>query len=132
TRALAYELGPRGIRANVVAPGPTETRMLSTEVPASFVESVPLRRLGLPDDVAGAVAFLASDDAAWVTGQVIGVNGGLAMAGGSGVRSFSSSATPRPPTSARGSCAGSHSSVSSVRPWRRATTATTSLAARPA
>ena len=80
TRAIAYELGPLGIRANVVAPGPTRTRMLSTEVPAEFVDSVPLRRLGLPEDVAGAVAFLASDDASWVTGQVLGVNGGLAMA----------------------------------------------------
>jgi NAD(P)-dependent dehydrogenase (short-subunit alcohol dehydrogenase family) len=80
TRAIAYELGPRGVRANVVAPGPTETRMLSTELPASFVDSIPLRRLGVPADVAGAVAFLASDDASWVTGQVIGVNGGLAMA----------------------------------------------------
>jgi NAD(P)-dependent dehydrogenase (short-subunit alcohol dehydrogenase family) len=80
TRALAYELGPLGIRANVVAPGPTETRMLSTELPASFVETVPLRRLGHPDDIAGAVAFLAGDDSAWVTGQVIGINGGLAMA----------------------------------------------------
>jgi NAD(P)-dependent dehydrogenase (short-subunit alcohol dehydrogenase family) len=79
TRALACELGPRGIRANVVAPGPTQTRMLSTELPASFVDKVPLRRLGVPDDIAGAVAYLASDDAAWVTGQVLGVNGGLAM-----------------------------------------------------
>jgi NAD(P)-dependent dehydrogenase (short-subunit alcohol dehydrogenase family) len=80
TRALAYEYGPQGIRANVVAPGPTQTRMLSTEIPASFVETVPLRRLGHPDDIAGAVAYLASDDAAWVTGQLLGVNGGLAMA----------------------------------------------------
>ena len=54
TRALAYELGPLGIRANVVAPGPTETRMLSTEISASFLETVPLRRLGRPQDVAGA------------------------------------------------------------------------------
>ncbi len=80
TRALAYELGPHGVRLNVVAPGPTETRMLSTEIPAGFVESVPLRRLGVPDDVAGAVAYLAGDDASWVTGQVIGVNGGLSFA----------------------------------------------------
>jgi NAD(P)-dependent dehydrogenase (short-subunit alcohol dehydrogenase family) len=79
TRALAYELGPLGIRANVVAPGPTETRMLSLALPAGFVDTVPLRRLGRPDDVAGAVAYLAGDDAGWVTGQVLGVNGGLAM-----------------------------------------------------
>jgi NAD(P)-dependent dehydrogenase (short-subunit alcohol dehydrogenase family) len=80
TRALAYELGPLGIRANIVAPGPTQTTMLSTELPASFLEGVPLRRLGRPEDIAGAVAFLAGDDASWVTGQVVGVNGGLAMA----------------------------------------------------
>jgi 2-hydroxycyclohexanecarboxyl-CoA dehydrogenase len=79
TRALAYELGPHGVRANVVAPGPTKTRMLSTEIPDGFVDTVPLRRLGVPDDVAGAVAYLSSDDAAWVTGQVLRVNGGLAM-----------------------------------------------------
>jgi 3-oxoacyl-[acyl-carrier protein] reductase len=79
TRALAFEFGPLGIRANVVAPGPTRTRMLSTSLPASFVEAVPLRRLGEPGDVAAAVAYLASDDAGWVTGQVLGVNGGLAM-----------------------------------------------------
>ncbi len=79
TRALAFELGPYGVRANVVAPGPTRTRMLSNEIPESFLDTVPLRRLGVPDDVAGAVAYLASDDAAWVTGQTLGVNGGLAM-----------------------------------------------------
>ena len=79
TRALAFELGPYGVRANVVAPGPTKTRMLSTEIPESFIDTVPLRRLGVPDDVAGAVAYLVSDDASWVTGQVLGVNGGLAM-----------------------------------------------------
>lgn len=80
TRALAYELGPLGIRANIVAPGPTETSMLSTEIPPSFLESVPLRRLGRPADIAGAVAFLAGDESSWITGQVVGVNGGLAMA----------------------------------------------------
>lgn len=79
TRAIACELGPRGIRANVVAPGPTRTRMLSTDLPDTFLHRVPLRRLGEAEDVAGAVAFLASDDAAWITGQVLGVNGGLAM-----------------------------------------------------
>jgi NAD(P)-dependent dehydrogenase (short-subunit alcohol dehydrogenase family) len=80
TRALAYELGPLGIRANVVAPGPTVTRMLSRELASDFVANIPLRRLGQPDDIAGAVAFLAGDDSAWVTGQLLGVNGGLAMA----------------------------------------------------
>ncbi len=79
TRALAYEFGPYGIRANVVAPGPTQTRMLSEDVPPQFVETVPLRRLGRPNDIAGAVAYLSSADADWVTGQVLGVNGGLAM-----------------------------------------------------
>lgn len=79
TRAIAAELGPQGIRANVVAPGPTESRMLSTELPPRFAEKIPLRRLGVPEDVAGAVAYLASDDAGYVSGQVLGVDGGLAM-----------------------------------------------------
>ena len=81
TRALASELGPAGIRVNAAAPGPTDTRMLapSAREPA-FVRTIPLGRLGAPDDVAGAVAFLCSDDAAWITGQVLGINGGLVMA----------------------------------------------------
>jgi NAD(P)-dependent dehydrogenase (short-subunit alcohol dehydrogenase family) len=53
--------------------------MLSEDVPPQFVETVPLRRLGRPNDIAGAVAYLSSADADWVTGQVLGVNGGLAM-----------------------------------------------------
>jgi 3-oxoacyl-[acyl-carrier protein] reductase len=81
TRALASELAERSIRVNAVAPGPTETRMLAPSArDAAFVETIPLRRLGTPADVAAAVAFLCSDDAAWVTGQVLGVNGGLVMA----------------------------------------------------
>lgn len=80
TRALAREFGPAGIRVNAVAPGPTRTRMLSESVAPGFVESIPLRRLGRPEDVAAAVAYLCSDDAGWVTGQVLGVNGGLVMA----------------------------------------------------
>jgi NAD(P)-dependent dehydrogenase (short-subunit alcohol dehydrogenase family) len=77
TRALAQELGPSGIRVNAVAPGPTDTRMLGTEL--VDVERIPLRRVGRPADVAAAVAFLAGEDASWITGQVLRVNGGLAM-----------------------------------------------------
>jgi NAD(P)-dependent dehydrogenase (short-subunit alcohol dehydrogenase family) len=80
TRSLAVEFGPRGIRVNAVAPGPTDTRMLDRDaLTPAFIDTIPLRRIGRPEDVAAAVAFLCSDDAAWVTGQVIGVNGGLLM-----------------------------------------------------
>lgn len=79
TRALAKEFGPSRIRVNAVAPGPTETRMIAGITP-EFVRTIPLNRLGRPQDIAAAIAFLCSEDAAWVTGQVLGVNGGLVMA----------------------------------------------------
>jgi NAD(P)-dependent dehydrogenase (short-subunit alcohol dehydrogenase family) len=80
TRALARELGPRNIRVNAVAPGPTDTRMMDGDrITPEFLESIPLGRIGRPQDIAGAVAFLCGEDAAWITGQVLRVNGGLAM-----------------------------------------------------
>jgi NAD(P)-dependent dehydrogenase (short-subunit alcohol dehydrogenase family) len=82
TRALAREFGSSGIRVNAVAPGPTETSMLADEViTPEYLATIPLGRIGRPEDVAGAVAFLLSEDAGWITGQVVGVNGGLVMSG---------------------------------------------------
>jgi len=82
TKTLARELGPRGITVNVVAPGFVETDMtaaLDETLVSQARERIPLDRLGSPDDVAAAVAFLASDKAAYITGQVLCVDGGLAM-----------------------------------------------------
>jgi NAD(P)-dependent dehydrogenase (short-subunit alcohol dehydrogenase family) len=80
TRSLAVEFGPEHIRVNAVAPGPTDTRMVDRdELSPRFIDTIPLRRIGQPEDVAAAVAFLCSDDAAWITGQVLGINGGLVM-----------------------------------------------------
>lgn len=82
TRALAKELGPSGITVNCVEPGVIDTDM-NAELPASacrsLVEETPLGRLGTPADVAAAVFFLASDDAAFITGQIIGVDGGFGV-----------------------------------------------------
>jgi 3-oxoacyl-[acyl-carrier protein] reductase len=82
TKALARELGTRGVRANVVAPGyiTTElTNVLSEEITGAILGNTPLGRLGSPEDVAAAVRFLCSDDAAFITGEVLLVDGGLGM-----------------------------------------------------
>ncbi|HVG99590.1 MAG TPA: 3-oxoacyl-[acyl-carrier-protein] reductase [Miltoncostaeaceae bacterium] len=79
-RALAREVGPRGVRVNAVAPGYIATGMtagLSDEQRDAILGATPLGRLGEPEDVAGAVAFLCSEDAAFVTGAVLSVDGGL-------------------------------------------------------
>ena len=81
-RSLARELGSRGITVNVVAPGPVETDMtaaLGDEQLAKIIEAVPLGRSATPAEIAGAVAFLASPDAAYITGAVLPVDGGLGM-----------------------------------------------------
>ncbi len=78
TISLARELGPKGIRVNAVAPGITETDMMKA-VPKDVIEplinQIPLRRLGKPEDIANAFAFLASDEAAYITGVVLSVDG---------------------------------------------------------
>jgi 3-oxoacyl-[acyl-carrier protein] reductase len=82
TKSLAQELASRNITVNAVAPGFVETDMtgsLSDELKAKITESVPLKRIGKPEDIAAAVKFLASDDASYITGHVLDVNGGMFM-----------------------------------------------------
>ncbi len=82
TKALARELGSRGVRANAIAPGYIATELtdvLSEEAKKTILAATPLGRLGEPEDVAGAVRFLCSDEAAFVTGEVLLVDGGLGM-----------------------------------------------------
>ena len=84
TRSSAKELAPRGITVNAVAPGFIDTRMtavLPEKVKEALLAQIPLGRLGLPQDVAEVIAFLASSEASYITGQVIHVNGGMHMGG---------------------------------------------------
>jgi 3-oxoacyl-[acyl-carrier protein] reductase len=82
TKSLARELGSRNVRANVVAPGYIHSRLtdvLPEEAQAAMLTNTPLSKLGDPEDVAGAVRFLCSDEASFITGDVLVVDGGLGM-----------------------------------------------------
>lgn len=89
TKTIAREMARNNVRANVVCPGPTDTALLAeitggeggARVIDSMVRGIPMRRLGQPEDVCGAVVYFAGDDSAFVTGQVLSVSGGLTMAG---------------------------------------------------
>ncbi len=83
TQSFARELGPMGIRVNVIAPGPTDTEATRSTVPKEFIDqllaAMPLSRMGTPADMADACLFLLSDDARWITGHVLNVDGGQIM-----------------------------------------------------
>jgi 3-oxoacyl-[acyl-carrier protein] reductase len=82
TKALARELGNRGVRANVVAPGYVDTRLtqvIADEMKELMLANTPLGRFGRPEDIAGAVRFLCSEEASFITGEVLLVDGGLGM-----------------------------------------------------
>jgi 2-hydroxycyclohexanecarboxyl-CoA dehydrogenase len=86
SKAVAREVARHGIRVNVVCPGPTDTPMMEATREANprlgeaLVKAIPFRRLAQPEEIAAAVAFFASDEAAYVTGQTLSVSGGLTMA----------------------------------------------------
>jgi 2-hydroxycyclohexanecarboxyl-CoA dehydrogenase len=90
SKTVAREVARKGITVNVVCPGPTDTPILrgflgegdaGQKVYDALVRAIPMKRVGQPDDIPGIVAFLASDEAGFITGQVISVSGGLTMAG---------------------------------------------------
>lgn len=83
TTSLARELGPRGIRINAIAPGPTQTEALGTSINEEglnmMIATMPLARVGTPADLAKGLVFLLSDEAAWMTGHILNVDGGQFM-----------------------------------------------------
>jgi len=79
TRSVAIEVGSLEIRVNTIAPGPTQTGYISLELEEELKERIPLQRIGKPEDIADVAIFLASEQARWVTGQVIKVSGGHAL-----------------------------------------------------
>jgi 3-oxoacyl-[acyl-carrier protein] reductase len=79
SQAAARELAPYGITVNVVSLGPIQTGWISPELEESVVPTIPLGRLGLPEDVAEVIVFLSSEQARWLTGQLLYVGGGHAM-----------------------------------------------------
>ena len=90
SKTLAREHARDGITLNVVCPGPTDTKLLGDvlhsagnpeKLQEAFRRAIPLGRIGTPADLPGAICFFASDDAAFITGQVLSVSGGLTMAG---------------------------------------------------
>ena len=79
SRSAAAELGPFGITVNIVSPGPVQTGYIPPESESKLVDEIPLRRVGQPEDIADVIVFLASEQARWVTGQLITVHGGHRM-----------------------------------------------------
>jgi 3-oxoacyl-[acyl-carrier protein] reductase len=79
SRAAAIELGPYGITVNVVVPGPVQTGYITPELEQKLLSEIPLRRVGKPEDVADVIVFLGSEQARWITGQLLYVNGGHVM-----------------------------------------------------
>lgn len=79
SRAAAYELGPYGITVNVISPGAVQTGWMTPQLEKEIAASYPLRRIGQPEDIANTVIFMASEQANWITGQVLHVGGGNRM-----------------------------------------------------